>query len=130
MKEGLISIGKMAKMNRISIPTLRLYDERGLLKPRYIDPETGYRYYDINQNARLDVIVYMKELGMSLAEIEQALQKEDITIIEELLAQKNEQLHEQMRQIKARHDAVERGDSVYRTIPEISGNRNAVSGIH
>lgn len=53
MKEGLISIGKMAKMNRISIPTLRLYDERGLLKPRYIDPETGYRYYDINQNARL-----------------------------------------------------------------------------
>lgn len=108
MKEGLISIGKMAKMNRISIPTLRLYDERGLLKPRYIDPETGYRYYDINQNARLDVIVYMKELGMSLAEIEQALQKEDITIIEELLAQKNEQLHEQMRQIKARHDAVER----------------------
>lgn len=90
MKEGLISIGKMAKMNRISIPTLRLYDERGLLKPRYIDPETGYRYYDINQNARLDVIVYMKELGMSLAEIEQALQKEDITIIEELLAQKNE----------------------------------------
>ena len=95
MKEGLISIGKMAKMNRISIPTLRLYDERGLLKPRYIDPETGYRYYDINQNARLDVIVYMKELGMSLAEIEQALQKEDITIIEELLAQKNEQLHEQ-----------------------------------
>ena len=108
MKEGLISIGKMAKMNRISIPTLRLYDERGLLKPRYIDPETGYRYYDINQNARLDVIVYMKELGVSLAEIEQALQKEDITIIEELLAQKNEQLHEQMRQIKARHDAVER----------------------
>ena len=108
MKDGLISIGKMAKINRVSIPTLRLYDERGLLKPRYIDPETGYRYYDMNQNARLDVIAYMKELGMSLAEIQQALQKEDITIIEELLAKKNEQLHEQMRQLKARHDAVER----------------------
>ena len=85
-----------------------MYDEKGLLKPRYIDPETGYRYYDIDQNARLDVIVYMKELGMSLAEIEEALQKEDITIIEELLARKNEQIHEQMRQLKARHDAVER----------------------
>lgn len=108
MREGLMSIGKMAKINRVSIPTLRLYDEKGLLKPRYIDQETGYRYYDINQNARLDVIVYMKELGMSLSEIEQALQKEDITIIEELLAKKNEQLHEQIRQLKARHDAVER----------------------
>lgn len=39
MKEGLMPIGKMAKINRVSIPTLRLYDEKGLLKPRYIDPE-------------------------------------------------------------------------------------------
>lgn len=108
MKEDLLPIGKMAALNRISIPTLRLYDEKGLLKPRYIDPETGYRYYDINQNARLDMIVYMKELGMSLSEIAQALQKEDISLIEELLSQKNEQIHQQIRQLQAQHDAVER----------------------
>jgi hypothetical protein len=40
MKEGLIPIGKMAAMNRVSVPTLRLYDEKELLKPRYIDPAT------------------------------------------------------------------------------------------
>ena len=108
MKEELLSIGKMAKLNRISIPTLRLYDEKGLLKPRYIDPESGYRYYDIDQNARLDMIVYMKELGMSLSEIADALQKEDITLIEDILSKKNEQIHAQIRQLKARHDAVER----------------------
>ena len=108
MKEGLLPIGKMAKLNHVSIPTLRLYDEIGLFKPRCVDPETGYRYYDITQNARLDMIAYMKELGMSLSEIGEALGREDITLIEELLAQKNEQLHEQMRQLKARHDAVER----------------------
>jgi DNA-binding transcriptional MerR regulator len=108
MKEDLLPIGKMAALNRVSIPTLRLYDEKGLLKPRYIDPETGYRYYDISQNARLDMIVYMKELGMSLSEIAQALQKEDMSLIEELLSQKNEQIHQQMRQLQAQHDAVER----------------------
>ena len=108
MREELLPIGKMAKLNRVSIPTLRLYDEKGLLKPRYIDPDTGYRYYDINQNARLDMIAYMKELGMSLSEIAHALQKEDITLVEEILSRKNEQIHEQMRQLKARHDAVER----------------------
>ena len=108
MKDNLIPIGKMAAMNRVSVPTLRLYDEKGLLKPRYVDPETGYRYYDIDQNARLDMIAYMKELGMSLAQIAQVLQKEDISLIEELLSQKNEQIHEQMRQLKAQHDAVER----------------------
>ena len=33
MKEGLIPIGKMAAMNRVSVPTLRLYDEKELLSP-------------------------------------------------------------------------------------------------
>ena len=94
MNEALLSIGKMAALNRISVSTLRLYDEKGLLKPCYTDPNTGYRYYNINQNARLDMIVYMKELGMSLAEIGQVLKKE--------------QLHQQIRQLKDRHDAVER----------------------
>ena len=98
----------MAKMNRISIATLRLYDEKGLLTPRYIDPESGYRYYDIYQNSRLDMIAYMKELGMSLSEIADVLQKEDLELIEDILAQKNEQLHAQMRELKSRHDAVER----------------------
>ncbi len=108
MNSELLSIGKMAKLNRLSIPTLRLYDEKGLLKPRYIDPCSGYRYYDIHQNARLDMIAYMKELGMSLSEIADVFQKEDLTRIEDILAQKNEQIHEQIRRLKARHDAVER----------------------
>ena len=94
MREALLSIGKMAALNRMSVSPLRLYDEKGLLKPCYTDPRTGYRYYDINQNARLDMIVYMKELGMSLAEIAQVLQKEDISLIEEILSRKNEQLHQ------------------------------------
>ncbi len=108
MKEKLLPIGKMAALNRISISTLRLYDEKGLLKPRYIDPDTGYRYYSIDQNARLNMIVYMKELGMSLSQIRKSLEKEDISLIEELLSQKNEQIHQQMRELKAQHDAVER----------------------
>ena len=108
MQEELLPIGKMAALNLVSISTLRLYDEKGLLKPRYTDPETGYRYYDIDQNARLDMIAYMKELGMSLSQIREALEKEDISLIEELLSQKNEQIHQQMRELKAQHDAVER----------------------
>ena len=51
MKRNLLSIGKMAEMNQVTVPTLRLYDQLGLLKPRHVDGETGYRYYDINQHA-------------------------------------------------------------------------------
>ena len=60
MKNKLLSIGQMAKMNHTTVPTLRLYDQLGLLHPRYTDPETSYRYYDIRQNARFDLIQYMK----------------------------------------------------------------------
>ena len=33
--------------------------------------QTHYRYYDIKQNACLDMIQYMKELGMELKEIKE-----------------------------------------------------------
>ena len=108
MKNGLVSIGKMAEMNRVTVATLRLYDQLGLLTPRYTDPDTGYRYYDIAQNARLDMIAYMKELGMSLGEIGDVLRQEDITLIEIILARKNERLHQQIRELYSQHDAVER----------------------
>lgn len=108
MKKQLMSIGKMAEINHTTVPTLRLYDEQGLLKPRFVDPQTGYRYYDEHQSARLDMISYMKELGMSLAQIASALEKEDITLIEQILIEKNEQLHAQMRELRMRHNAVER----------------------
>lgn len=108
MKRDLLSIGKMAEMNQVTVPTLRLYDQLGLLKPRHVDEQTGYRYYDINQNARLDMIAYMKELGMSLKEIRDVLEAEDITLIEQILARKNEQIHQQIRALRLRHNAVER----------------------
>lgn len=108
MKDDLIPIGKMAEYNHITIATLRLYDKMGLLKPHYIDPDSGYRYYNLHQNARLDMITYMKELGMSLAEIADVLRREDLTLIEDILSQKNEQIHQQIRLLRSRHDAVER----------------------
>ena len=40
-----LSIGQMARINHISIQTLRLYDKMGLLKPVAVDAGSGYRYY-------------------------------------------------------------------------------------
>ena len=74
-KDRYISIGEMAKINRTTVPTLRLYDSMGLLTPYYTDEETHYRYYDIKQNARFDMIQYMKELGMELKEIKEFAEK-------------------------------------------------------
>ena len=108
MNNDYLSIGEMAKMNHITVTTLRLYDELDLLKPVYVNPETNYRYYDIKQNARLDLIQYMKELQMNLKEIKELLDKEDINLIEAILIKKKQQLSIQINDLQRTKDAISR----------------------
>lgn len=108
MSDDRMKIGEMAQFNQVSIPTLRLYDKVGILKPCYTDPETNYRYYSINQKARLDMIQYMKELGMSLGEIKQILEQGDLQMIESTLISKKKQVKEQISQLKLRLGAITR----------------------
>ncbi len=108
MNNNYLSIGEMAKMNHITVTTLRLYDELDLLKPVYVNPETNYRYYDIKQNARLDLIQYMKELQMNLKEIKELLDKEDINLIEAILIKKKQQLSIQINDLQRTKDAISR----------------------
>ena len=70
MKEqSLLRIGEFAKLGQVSIATLRYYDQWDLLKPNMHDPETGYRYYSLDQLPRLNRIVVLKELGFPLEQI-------------------------------------------------------------
>jgi DNA-binding transcriptional MerR regulator len=103
-----LSIGDMAKINHTTVPTLRLYDKCGLLVPVYTDPETRYRYYDIKQNARFDMIRYMKELGMGLAEIKEIFDRKDLNEIESMLIRRREQTLRGIEQMKIQRDAISR----------------------
>ena len=47
--DALIPIGRFAKLTDLSPRLLRRLDERGLLSPVRVDPDTRYRYYDIGQ---------------------------------------------------------------------------------
>ncbi|MCY8208580.1 MerR family DNA-binding transcriptional regulator, partial [Bacillus subtilis] len=55
MKE-YFTIGETARLNNISIQTLRYYDRIGIFKPHYTDQDNGYRYYHVKQFFYLDVI--------------------------------------------------------------------------
>lgn len=115
MKETYLSIGEMARINNTTVPTLRLYDSLGLLKPYYTDRDTHYRYYDIKQNARFDMIQYMKELGMELKEIREILNSEDLRKIESVLIKKREQTLHEIEHLKIQRDAIDRAiDSIER----------------
>lgn len=41
----MLKIGDFAKLAQVSTKTVRYYDQRGLLKPAWIDRYSGYRYY-------------------------------------------------------------------------------------
>ncbi len=68
-KEQLYKIGMFANMNRVTIKTLRYYDEQKLLVPVYVDEENGYRYYAAGQMAQLHRIIALKNLGFSIDDI-------------------------------------------------------------
>ena len=70
----MIRIGDFSKLSRVSIKTLRFYDEMGLLKPVSVDSFTGYRSYEYNQLPRLHRILALKDLGFSLEEIGRLLE--------------------------------------------------------
>jgi DNA-binding transcriptional MerR regulator len=69
----MFKIGDFAKFTSVSVKQLRHYDEIGLLKPRLVDPYTGYRYYAADQLPRLNRILALRDLGFGLEQISRLL---------------------------------------------------------
>jgi DNA-binding transcriptional MerR regulator len=71
--KDLLSIGTFADLTRLSIKALRLYDGLGILRPLHIDPQTGYRYYGVDQLPSARMIWTMRDMDMPLATIRRLL---------------------------------------------------------
>src|ERR1700743_1082656 len=71
----MLKIGDFSSLSQVSIKTLRYYDERGLLSPVHVDPETGYRYYSASQLSQLHRILALKDFGFSLEQIAKCLEE-------------------------------------------------------
>ena len=72
----MFKIGDFSRLSLVSVKALRYYDELGLLKPARVDEFTGYRYYSASQLTRLNRILAMKDMGLSLEQIALLLDKE------------------------------------------------------
>ncbi len=62
-------IKELAKLSGVSVRTLRFYDEIGLFKPAHYG-SNGYRYYENEQLFFLQQILFYRELGMELTQIQ------------------------------------------------------------
>ncbi len=89
----------MSKLHKISIQTLRYYDQIGLFKPVHVDQESNYRYYSIDQFSQLDIIKYLKYLGMPLKEIKSKLDENNEEILK-LLTNKINIVDEKIKELE------------------------------
>ncbi|QDZ00755.1 MerR family transcriptional regulator [Nitratireductor mangrovi] len=69
----MFRIGEFAQIAQVSGRQLRYYDQLGLLHPEHVDRATGYRYYSVRQLPRLNAILALKELGLTLEQIGRAI---------------------------------------------------------
>jgi MerR family transcriptional regulator, multidrug-efflux activator len=65
-------VKEVANMVGVSVRTLHHYDHIGLLQPEYISP-AGYRQYTDENLERLQQILFFKEVGFGLKEIQKIL---------------------------------------------------------
>lgn len=69
----MFGIGDFARHGQVSVRMLRHYDALGLLRPAHVDQATGYRYYHAGQLARLNRIIALKGLGLTLGQVGELL---------------------------------------------------------
>ncbi|MFJ9560625.1 MerR family transcriptional regulator [Streptomyces fuscichromogenes] len=63
------SIGELARDSGLGVSALRFYDRAGVLVPAWVDPVSGYRWYEPRQLEEARVLARLRRAGMPLADI-------------------------------------------------------------
>jgi len=101
MRKGkLLSIGEISKLTGASIKSLRYYEEKGVLKPAYIDEYSNYRYYTFKQTYLVGLITLCIELDIPLKELSQYFHDEEFLDVASLIAHGKEIAQTKLKTIK------------------------------
>lgn len=92
MMNNRFRVGEVARLFKLPASTLRYYDEIGLFRPKYTDPETSYRYYGVEQFQILDTIIFLRKNGFSLKDIQHQLDQRTPETTMEILKKKLEEV--------------------------------------
>lgn len=69
MREDHLSIGRFGRLCGLTVEALRHYDELGILRPAWVDPETGYRRYTLDQLSDARAIARLRVLDVPLGKV-------------------------------------------------------------
>jgi len=97
-KGGILKIGEFAKRSGVTVKTLLHYDKIGLLQPS-LKTQAGYRIYCDEDFIKLQQIITLKFIGLSLEEIKQ-LTNEKNQNIENIISVQTRALEEKKKHIE------------------------------
>ncbi len=100
-KSKLLTIGQFAALHGINKKTLMWYDEIGLFKPAAVNPENGYRCYNYYQSPILETILLLRELDVSITEIQDFMKNRSAMNLKCLLDEKIAELDLQLLHMQA-----------------------------
>ncbi|MCX5065104.1 MerR family transcriptional regulator [Micromonospora lupini] len=104
----MFTIGDFARLGRVSVRMLRHYDSIGLLRPASVDAHSGYRSYRADQLRRLNRVIALKDLGLTLDQVRAILDDAvDVAELRGMLRLRRSQLTAQLAADTARLAAVE-----------------------
>jgi DNA-binding transcriptional MerR regulator len=96
---GFFTIGALARRTGLTVRTIRFYSDEGLLPPTH-RTAAGYRIYDTRSLAALELVKTLRELGLGLPDVEEALAGRATVV--ELAKRHIEVLDEQIRLLNLR----------------------------
>ncbi|MCA9876875.1 MAG: MerR family transcriptional regulator [Thermomicrobiales bacterium] len=92
----LIPIGRFSKISRLSVSSLRYYDELGLLRPAYVDPASSYRYYLLSQVRTAETIRLLRALDMPLEDVQRLIAEGQSAAAQDLLNRHERRMEERI----------------------------------
>jgi DNA-binding transcriptional MerR regulator len=101
-----ITTGEFAKLCKVNKQTIFYYDQIGLLSP-VLKNEKGYRYYSIHQIELFFVIDLLKDLGMSLNDIQQYMKNKSPESFLSLMYQKKEEIVKIRQEIEMKEKMID-----------------------
>lgn len=113
--QGYLSISDFAKLRNVNPKSLRYYERIGALIPAYTHPETGYRYYALEQLVEMDMILMCLELDIPLREAEQYRQPDQTLDIQRLLQDGQQKAIEKLSHLR---NTMEQMEEALRRIEE------------
>lgn len=99
-KNDYYTIGQLSRRTGLSIHTIRYYDSIDLLKPSYVDEETGYRYYTTSDFWHAEIISIFRLIDVSLDEQKAIFQSKDDKVIHAVLQTQKQKLDEEIKHYK------------------------------